>query len=497
MIDIRIKQQVDTQLAENKLHQFVKQAWGQVEPKSFVDGWHLQAICDHLEAVSKGDIRNLVINIPPRHTKSLTVSVMWPAWEWNHRPQRRWMFTSYSQRLSIRDSVKCRRIIQSPWYQERWSKVFQLTGDQNAKELYETNKGGYRLATSIGGMGTGSGGDVIVVDDPHSVMDVDSDIQREAVHEWWDSAMSTRRDDPKKGSRVIIMQRTHANDLCGHVMDKMGADYDFLILPAEYEPKAMVFLTSLGFKDPRKEVGELLWPERFGKEEIEEQKRNLGSHHYSAQFQQRPSLAEGSIFKRNWFKHYTKPPALMAEEMDFICQSWDMTFKDTKSSDFVAGQVWGLKGSNRYLLDQERKRMSFTETLKAVRAMTLKWPKATAKYIEEKANGAAVIDSLRNEVDGLIAINPKESKESRAFSVTPEFEAGNVWFPDPSFCAWVDAYIESLASFPKGPYDDDVDATTQALERLKQRVKSYERAVAAPLVTTGGKSNWGSFSISK
>jgi predicted phage terminase large subunit-like protein len=484
---------VDALLAESSLHHFVKQAWRQVEPKEFVDGWHLQAICEHLEAVTMGQIRNLIINIPPRHTKSLTVSVMWPAWVWIRNPAFRWMFTSYAQRLSVRDSVKCRRVLQSPWYQKNWGSRYALTGDQNAKERYDTDKGGYRLATSVDGVATGEGGDALVADDPHNVREVESQLQRERVHEWWDSAMSTRRDDPKKSSRIIIMQRSHADDLTGHVEERLGGDYEFLVLPAEYDPITSRS-TVIGFHDPRESSGELLWPERFGEDEILDQKNNLGSHQFAAQFNQRPSLPEGSIFKRHWFRFYPQPPPVLAEEMEFLCQSWDMAFKDTRSSDFVVGQVWGIKGANRYLLDQIRDRLSFTETLKAVRMLTSRWPKATAKYVEEKANGAAVIDTLRNEIEGLIAINPTESKESRAFAVTPECEAGNVWLPEPKLAPWVDAFIETLAQFPKGQYDDEVDAFTQALKQLKRRTENRKN-LFSPMVGAGTPSHWKPMSI--
>ena len=229
--------EIESEMARRSLREFVRQAWHVVEPATpYIPGWHLDAICDHLEAVSRREIRNLLINMPPRHMKSLAVSVFWPCWEWATWPERKWLFSSYAASLSIRDSLKCRRLIESPWYQANWGDRFQLTGDQNAKQRFENNKSGYRLATSVGGTATGEGGDRIVVDDPHNVNEAESDLVRRGVIDWWDQVMSTRLNDPKTGAKVIVMQRVHEADLAGHVLAQGG--YEHLCLPAEYEGPA-------------------------------------------------------------------------------------------------------------------------------------------------------------------------------------------------------------------------------------------------------------------
>src|SRR6266481_4002644 len=264
--------EIAVEQAKRRLREFVRQAWPVVEPATrFIPGWHLDAICEHLEAVTQGHIRNLLINIPPRHMKSLDVAVFWPAWEWIRCPERRWLFSSYALSLSIRDSVKCRRLIQSAWYQSRWCDRFALTGDQNAKERFENDQTGYRLATSVGGAATGEGGDRVIVDDPHNVKEAESDTVRKGVIDWWDHVMSSRLNDPKSGAKVIIMQRVHEKDLSGHVLEQGG--YEHLCLPAEYEGNKRS--TSIGWSDPRQEPGELLWPERFGTKEIEELKHSM------------------------------------------------------------------------------------------------------------------------------------------------------------------------------------------------------------------------------
>jgi hypothetical protein len=221
--------------ARRSLREYIRMAWHVVEPSTpYVHGWHIDAMCEHLEAVTAGEIRNLLITVPPRHMKSLTVSVFWPTWEWLTHPERRWLFSSYALSLAIRDSLKCRRLILSPWYQRHFGHVYALTDDQNAKLRFENDKTGYRLSTSVGGAATGEGGDRLVCDDPHNVREADSDVIRAATLVWWDETMSTRLNDPATGARVIIGQRVHENDLAGHVLEQGG--YEHLCLRCEYEP---------------------------------------------------------------------------------------------------------------------------------------------------------------------------------------------------------------------------------------------------------------------
>ncbi len=448
--------QVQAEEAKRRLADFVRFGWHVVEPSTpFVSGFHIDAICEHLEAVSRGQIRNLLINIPPRHMKSLAVSVFWPAWEWIAAPHSRWLFASYAASLSVRDSLKCRRLILSPWYQRHFGDCFTLTGDQNEKTRFENDKTGYRLATSVGGTGTGEGGDVVVVDDPHNVHEAESDLIRESTITWWDEVMSTRLNDPKTGARVIVMQRVHNRDLGGHVLEQGG--YEHLCLPAEYEGSNKT--TVIGWSDPRVDAGELLWPERFGPAELEDLKKRLGSYAAAGQLQQRPSPRAGGIFQRGWWRFYTISPG----HFDEIIQSWDMTFKGAGTADFVAGHVWGRRGADKYLLDRVHARLSFPETIHAVRGLSYKWPQAHRKLVEDAANGPAVIATLQHEIPGLIAVEPQGGKEARAHAASPQVEAGNVYLPDASIAPWVHDFIEVAAAFPKVPHDDDIDAMTQAL----------------------------------
>lgn len=494
---------VQAERCRRSLGYFTRQAWRLVEPGSpFVPNWHIDAIAEHLEAVSRREIRRLIINIPPRHMKSLGTAVFWPAWEWLQRPETRFLFASYAASLSTRDSLKCRRLIQTEGagqddpdrtvvekvgYQgllrllygdEAW----ELTGDQNAKTRFENTRTGYRLATSVGGTATGEGGDVIVIDDPHKADEAESDVVREGVIEWHDGTMSTRLNDPKTGAEVLIMQRLHEADLTGHILaqDDGHGQWTHLCLPAEYEPRHPFVWPD----DPRTEPGELLWPDRVGPDELVALKRQMGSYKTAGQLQQRPAPEEGGILKRAWWRWY--PPDAPWPHFHEVVQSWDMAFKDTDGSDYVVGQVWGRFFADKYLLRQVRRRIEFTETVHAVRDLTgwveqrLPAHRAHAKLVEDKANGPAVIATLRHEIAGLIAVDPEGDKVARARAVAPDVEAGNVYLPgfangDGSDYdrtrteGWVQQLVDECAAFPNAVNDDQVDALSQALRRLAGR----------------------------
>ena len=473
---------LERELAERSLYEFVRQAWHVIEPSTvFVPGWHIEVICGHLEAISLGQLRNLVINIPPRHMKSLLVSVFWPAWEWTRWPDRRWLYSSYASSLSIRDSVNCRRLLESPWYRARWGHMFRLTSDQNTKGRFDNSRSGYRLSISVGGATTGEGGDRIVCDDPHNVAEVESDTVRQGTINWFDVALSTRVNDPKTCAKVVVMQRCHQRDLSGHLLEQGG--WEHLCLPAEYEGPGRT--TSIGFVDPRTEIGELLWKDRFGPKEIEDAKRSLGSYGAAGQLQQRPSPAGGGVFKRHWFRYFQPrgmnlPPVIVRlpdgttvsipaievpRQMDEQLQSWDCSFKDLATSDYVVGQVWGRLGAWFFLGDQVRGRMDCPGTVKAVRAMKAKWPGTMAILVEDKANGSAVIQMLSHEIPGILPVSPGGGKVARAQAISPLVEAGNIYLPHPDYAPWVNDFVEECVSFPNGAHDDQVDAMTQVLLR--------------------------------
>jgi predicted phage terminase large subunit-like protein len=438
-------------LLENDFSLFVREAWPVLEPSTpFVPGAHIDAIAADLERVFSGDVKREIINIPPRFGKSLLTSVLFPCWVWTRAPQTRWIFASYASTLSTKHSVDRRTLIDSTWYRQRWGHVFSLSSDQNVKTEFSNSSRGSMLATSIGGSAMGKGGDFIVVDDPHNPTEAQSDLQRQAAIDFFRQTLSSRLDDQRTGRIVVVMQRLHERDLAGELIAEGG--WNLLRLPMEAEAG-----------DPLGRVeGAPLWPERVGPEEIEPLKKALGTYASSGQLQQRPSPAGGGMLKRDWWKEYSAIPA----DLDELLLSWDLAFKETTGSDFVVGQVWGKKGASCYLLDQVRDRMDFPSTLKAIEALSAKWPAAIAKLVEDKANGPAVISTLKTKIPGLIAVEPRGSKEARASAVSPSIEAGNVFLPAPSLAPWVNDFIEECAAFPRGANDDQVDAMTQALDRM-------------------------------
>jgi predicted phage terminase large subunit-like protein len=471
------------------LRSFTKLAWQILEPSTpFIPNWHLDVMAEHLEAVRMCQINDLLINMPPRHCKSIAIAVMFPAWAWTADPSIRWLYSSYAQSLSIRDSVKMRRLIESPWYRARWGHVFDLTSDQNQKLKFENDKSGYRMATSVGGSNTGEGGDIIVVDDPHNVEQRESDVMREGAIDWWSNVMSTRINDPKKRRRIVVMQRVHEHDLAGHLLDQGG--WHHLNLPAEYEGGKCI-VTGCVFhwdKDPRKVEGEPLWPARYGKAEIAQLKKDLKEYGAAAQLQQRPAPAEGGILKRHWWRYWCYPgqeetlPPVRVKQMDgsyleikpvplpYVfdrqAQSWDMSFKDLTTSSYVVGQQWGLKGPDSFCLDQVREQMDFTRTLEAVRSFNRTHKAPSQKVVEDKANGPAIISVLKTEIPGMTPHGVTGDKPSRAAAYSHLVHAGNCYLPHPSIAPWVEGFIAECATFPNSEYDDQVDTWSQAMDTL-------------------------------
>ena len=490
------------------LRVFIREAWPLLEPaRPFVGNWHIDCVAEHLMAVSAGELPRLLINIPPGTTKSSTVAVLWPSWEWLTSPHVRWIMASYAQTFAFRDSRKMRALLQSRggkaagtlFDRRGYQGVLTLLGqgwrlalDQNAKGRYDTTAGGMRLATSVDGAATGDHGDRIVVDDPLNPKQARSLADRTNANEWWDETMSSRYID-EDAAAVIVHQRLHQADLTGHLLAR-EAGWHHLCLPAEYIPghqftyPAKVVLPS-GRElagDPRTKPGELLDAKRLSAARLAKLAVDLGSYAYAGQYQQQPAPEGGGMFKKAWFTRRWQPDDLRRLELGFdrVIASWDMAFKDTKGSDFVVGQLWGFHGADCYLLAQVRGRFSFTTTLHVVEALALfepYGPAARAKLVEDKANGTAVIDTLRSTVGGLIAVEPEGGKYVRAAAVTPYAEGGNVILPAADTIPCPEFYVDAAGEhhdlpattvadwlyehsvFPAGANDDQVDAHSQAL----------------------------------
>lgn len=494
-VDLRAQRFVGAK-PEIRLIDYMRLVWPVVEPgRELSIGWHHEVVCEHLEAVSFGQITKLIINIPFRHSKSTMACVMWPTWEWTWIPYIQSLHFTYSQNFTKRDALKSRRIINSSIYKRRWGHVFQLTSDQNEKLKYENDQMGYRISSSFRGSGTGQGGDRVVIDDPIKTSDVHSETKREGVNSTFDEEIVSRRNHPHKSAFVIIAQRTHGQDLPGHLLAK-DLGWEHLALPARHEPRIQVegsFVppalrnwsnTSLDVRDPRTTRDEPLWPDVYDDAALAELEQELGPWAASAQLQQRPTPIEGGVFKRRWWRFWV--PASMADDLpyadvrmpggelhrtrtvklpaygDLDLQSWDLTF-DSASS-MVVGYAARVLGASVYLLDEERGAWEFTEQIEAVRRLSLAYPTCHLKLVEKAANAKAMNSSTRNTISGVVLYPPRGDKVGRAVGVSPHVASGNVLLPHPALKPWVTSFIEETAMHPNGDYNDRGDTLAQLLD---------------------------------
>lgn len=395
--------------------------------------------------------------------------MLWPAWLWIERPAHRWLCASYAHNLAIRDNVKMRRLLLSPWYRERWGDRFSLMADQNAKIRFDNSEGGYRIATSVGGQITGEGGDVLLVDDPHNVLAAESDVQRGEVLEWWDAAMSTRGNNPKTVAKVIIAQRVHEGDLCGHVLEQGG--YEHLCLPAEYEPDHKYRrVTAIGWEDPRRTEGELLCPERFGPEEIASLKAALASPlRVAGQLQQRPAPREGAMFKAEWMIGTPAPPAEVVSRI----RAWDKAA--TLEGDWTAGVLMSKTAEGIFTIeDVVRVRATPAAVNRIIRATAEKDGTGVRIWGEQEpgASGVADVEAFKRLLAGFSVHTerPTGDKALRAEPLAAQFEAGNVRIiaktADGSPTPWRPEFEAQLLTFPAGKYDDQVDAAALGFNKL-------------------------------
>jgi predicted phage terminase large subunit-like protein len=467
--------------------EFVRESWHVVEPETpLIWNWHIDAVADHLQALYEGRFLKLLINIPPGTAKSIIFAVLWPAWVWTKDPSKTFIFGSYAEKLAIRDSARCRRVISSDWYRDTFEIDWEMRADQNTKGWFENTRGGVRQAIPVGGMGTGFRAWFIGFDDPHNVSIKESPSKRELaeVQNWWDKRMSSRGAEPKTARFAGVMQRIHEDDLSGHIQKKSG--WVHLCLPMEYDPERATE-TPLGKPDPRTKTGELLFPERWGPGEVQSMREDLGDQ-YPGQANQRPSKPGGNIVKYAYLRFYfttenePDPVSVLVNgevlvckqvrlptEFDEIITSWDLTFKAKRTSAFVAGQVWARDRARKFLLDRLLRRLAFEDSCDAIREMAEEWPGCHAHVIEDKANGPAVIETLEDEIPAIEAFDPgSKDKVERLAATTPQWRAGNVYIPHPAECDWSREYMDAIVNFPNTSQKDDVDATSQALEYFRR-----------------------------
>jgi predicted phage terminase large subunit-like protein len=492
---LSLRERVDEELRQRtrrtllgSLHRFVQHFWCEVEAQAeFKDGWHIRAICEHLEAVSRGEIENLLINVPPGTSKSTLVSVMWPAWEWASRPGLRYFGASYSEPISIRDAMLCRDVVTSPEYQRLFPEV-TIDSAQNQKTHYALTSGGWRVATSVGGRGTGLHPHRKIVDDPHNVKQSESDAERQAALDWFSGTLSSRG-KALNAATVVIMQRLHEKDLSGYIMSgPSAAEWEVLVLPMEYEPARKFPVKRLPFKDPRTREGELLWPALYDARKVATLQTALGEYRTAGQLQQRPAPAGGGILKRDKFRLW--PADRPVPPLHFVLQSYDTAFTEDTNNDPSANTTWGVfeyGGRNHVMLLEcwadhltypvARKRLmddwrsaryggDKTDPLNKPR-------RADVVLIEEKGSGISLLQDLRLANLPIKGYNPgKADKTARAHMASPFLDQDIVWVLESKRdkgepVKWARPFLEQCEQFPNAEHDDMVDTFTQAIIYLR------------------------------
>jgi len=465
MLSLPSEIELDRAIAQQSFAGFVRSAWHVLEPASELKwGWSLDAICEHLEAVTSGEIKRLLMNVPPGCMKSLLTGVLWPAWEWGPKglPGKRYLGTAHKQDLAVRDNLKARRLIQSEWYQARWP--IKLTGDQNAKTKFENDFTGFREAMAFTSM-TGSRGDRVILDDPLSVDHANSDADLKAAELTFTEALPTRVNNDESAI-VVIMQRLNEKDTSGIIL-KRDLGYVHLCLPMRFEHERRC-TTSIGFTDPRTKDGELLFPERFPEATVVSLEKTMGSYAAAGQLQQRPAPREGGMFKKSWFNIVRALPT------DVRCvRGWDLAGTDG-GGDWTAGVKIGRQKNGRFIIvDVARDQLSSAgvERLLVNTASQDGYDCRISGPQDPGQAGKQQAAYLTKQLAGYkVSFTPETgAKTDRAAPLAAQAEAGNV---DILEAPWNEAFLEELCIFPNGAHDDQVDGASRAFNELVLKARN-------------------------
>mgnify|MGYP001158973349 CR=1 FL=1 len=458
---------IEREACRRSLVEFVKSAWRVLEPgQPYVHGWHVDAIAEHLQAITDGQINRLLINVPPGTMKSMLTGVFWPAWEWGPRglPHIRFIGASHEEGLAIRDNMKMRRLVASEWYQQRWP--IALTGDQNAKTKFENTETGFRQACAVASM-TGNRGDRVAWDDPHSVEAAISQSKRETALRVFQETLPTRLNNPEHSAILVVMQRLHENDVSGHIIaSELG--YEHLMLPMEFEPERRC-TTSLGFTDPRTEEGELLFPDRFPREVFDRDKKAMGSYAVAGQFQQRPAPRAGGFFVWENLRIVDAIPTLRK-----IVRYWDKAGTEGGGA-WTAGVKVGLCEDGKWIvLDVTRGQWAAPMRERTIRQTAELDSNFVTVWIEQEpgSGGKESAEATIRNLAGFAcyAERPTGDKALRAEPYSVQVEAGNVLLLRGE---WNQAFIDEHKTFPLGKFKDQVDAASGAFNKLAGPVEIF------------------------
>lgn len=495
---LSVAMEKQARLCRSDFGYFARRAWHTIEPSTpYVHGAHIDAIVDHLTAclprvrmedrfdsfgrrmkvrvMEPGEIRNLLINMPPRHMKSTLVSVLWPAWVWTFRPDIRWLMTSYAKALAIRDTMKMRAVVMSPWYQQLFHDSFRLSLDQNEKSKFTNTAGGSRISGSVDSGVTGEGGDIVACDDPHNVRAADSQKIRESTNIWWFEAMQSRLNDANIGSFIVTMQRVHSEDLAAECINR---GYVHLNLPARYDPKRRC-VTVLGWEDWRSSEGELLWPERFPEHTLARLETSLGPYGTAAQLQQEPQVRGGAFIRRDWFKRISKADLAHLGPISWG-RAWDLALSST--GDGVASVELGQFSGGVIL----RRGLFWHEDI----GVTLARGKEVARFeknrvvVEAIGTTKSAGEQFADNLLGLALVDKLEAKQDKVSMAIPwiaQLQGGSVYILEdededdfPPFAynsgSWIEFMLSQAASWLPDPTidqkDDFIDAISIAFQKF-------------------------------
>jgi predicted phage terminase large subunit-like protein len=454
------------------LFAFIHRVFQTVAPgQRFLSNWHIEAIAFHLTQCMLGEIKRLIISVPPRSLKSICASTSFPAFLLGHDPSARIICASYSQELAAKLARDCRAVLEAAWYQTLFPST-RLDRRKMSETEFETTARGFRLATSVGGTLTGRGGNFLVIDDPMKPSEAYSDVRRRQVQEWFDGTLLSRLDDKVNDVIILIMQRLHVDDLVGHILGKPGEPWVHLCLPAiATEPQCIPIDRDWVCN---RQVGHILHPEREPRSALDRLREEMGSHSFSAQYQQDPVPVEGNLIRWGWFRTYQHRPNF--QPGDYLVQSWDTASKAEQIHDYSVCTTWIVRGRDYYLIDLIRERLEFPQLKREVLRL-YKAYQPRAVLIEDAGSGAHLIQELRgSSVVQPIAIKAEHDKTTRAHACTVALERGSVFLP--AQAPWLDAFKAELLQFPYGKYDDQVDSLSQFLNWAQERalyvVRSFE-----------------------
>lgn len=425
---------------------------------NYAHNWHIDAIAAHLAACAAGDIRRLIINLPPRMLKSTMVSVAWPAWLLGQDARARIMVASYAQGLSTKHSTDCRLVVQSPWYRRVFPHTV-LSDDQNEKDKFVTTARGQRLAVSVGGAAIGEGGNILIADDPLNPLQASQRTSRDAANAWFDHSFATRLDDKQKGAIVIVMQRLHADDLSGYLLRKGG--WEHLCLPAVAPQKTVIRCADFRYE---RNIGEALHEAREPLALLEATKRELGSSNFAAQYQQSPLQESSAVVRRGWLTRYDRVPE------GTVVQSWDTAVKAGTQHDASACATFVQHEGMHYLVDVLQVRLEYPQLKRCILSHAQRF-NPDVILMEDKASGQSLLQDLKCESElPVVGQMPQGDKLSRLMRVSPLIEAGKVLLP--TVASWLSDFEMQLMEFPQAAHDDMVDTVSQYLNWVRVRAQA-------------------------